>query len=153
MKYMSSAETEGSTPGIIPPPSPARNPLELAIQSAAITAGLSAPALMESTLEPPKEDTSLLAVPSSTSPPPAETPAESYDKGVWTCKAFTSFLLSPDNSAFKDEKMDMSLPLPDYFISSSHNTYLVGHQLVGESTIEGYARALLHGCRSVERTW
>ncbi|KAG6836608.1 hypothetical protein H0H93_006158 [Arthromyces matolae] len=37
-----------------------------------------------------------------------------------------------------------------YYVSSSHNTYLVGHQLVGISTIEGYIRALLHSCRSVE---
>jgi phosphatidylinositol phospholipase C delta len=69
--------------------------------------------------------------------------------------AFTSFLLSPDNSPFLDQHRntchDMTRPLPEYFISSSHNTYLVGHQLVGDSTIEGYIRALLHGCRSVER--
>jgi len=67
---------------------------------------------------------------------------------------FTSFLLSPDNSPFSDQHRgiwhDMTRPLPEYFIASSHNTYLVGHQLVGYSTIEGYIRALLHGCRSVE---
>ncbi|KAH7910331.1 PLC-like phosphodiesterase [Hygrophoropsis aurantiaca] len=67
---------------------------------------------------------------------------------------FTSFLLSSDNSAFTDQNskiwQDMTHPISDYFISSSHNTYLTGHQLVGTSTIEGYIRALLHSCRSVE---
>lgn len=71
-----------------------------------------------------------------------------------TIETFTSFLLSPENSAFTDNHAkithSMSHPLSDYYISSSHNTYLVGHQLVGDSTIEGYIRALLHSCRSVE---
>ena len=69
---------------------------------------------------------------------------------------FTSFLLSSENSVFSDQHgnvwQDMSYPLSEYYISSSHNTYLVGHQLVGTSTIEGYIRALLRGCRSVECT-
>ncbi|KAH9924976.1 PLC-like phosphodiesterase [Epithele typhae] len=71
-----------------------------------------------------------------------------------TLSNFTAFLLSADNSAFADQYAgvhhDMTRPLPEYFISSSHNTYLVGNQLVGESTVEGYIRALLHSCRSVE---
>ena len=74
----------------------------------------------------------------------------------WTLSSFTSFLLSSDNSPFPRSESsvhhDMTRPLAEYFISSSHNTYLVGHQLVGDSTVEGYIRALLHGCRSVECT-
>lgn len=71
-----------------------------------------------------------------------------------TVESFTTFLLSPDNCAFSDQHSstwhDMNRPLSEYYISSSHNTYLVGHQLVGVSTVEGYIRALLHSCRCVE---
>ena len=73
---------------------------------------------------------------------------------IMTVESFNAFLLSPDNCAFSDQHsatwQDMTRPLSEYYISSSHNTYLVGHQLVGDSTIEGYIRALLHSCRSVE---
>ncbi|OAX39023.1 PLC-like phosphodiesterase [Rhizopogon vinicolor AM-OR11-026] len=73
---------------------------------------------------------------------------------VMSLDGFSSFLSSSDNSAFIDQQgkiwHDMTRPLSDYFVSSSHNTYLTGHQLVGSSTIEGYIRALLHSCRSVE---
>ncbi|OAX38558.1 PLC-like phosphodiesterase [Rhizopogon vinicolor AM-OR11-026] len=73
---------------------------------------------------------------------------------IMSLDGFSSFLLSSDNSAFIEQQgriwHDMTRPLSDYFISSSHNTYLTGHQLVGSSTIEGYIRALLHSCRSVE---
>lgn len=87
---------------------------------------------------------------------------------------FTSFLLSTENAAFSEQGLkptqDMSRPLCEYFISSSHNvcrlscappsssdsdiqTYLVGNQLNGESTTEGYVRALQQGCRTVERAF
>lgn len=106
-----------------------------------------------------KEAAPQSTLPSAESPPGTATTASSasvpsVDDALMKLSGFTAFLLSADNSVFADQHgrtfHDMSRPLPEYFISSSHNTYLVGHQLVGESTIEGYIRALLHSCRSVE---
>lgn len=45
---------------------------------------------------------------------------------------------------------DRSHPLSEYFISSSHNTYLTAHQLYGSSTATAYETALLNGARCVE---
>ncbi|KAI5984249.1 PLC-like phosphodiesterase [Pisolithus marmoratus] len=92
----------------------------------------------------------------TTSSSPSLSSSRSNDCGDVTMSldAFTAFLQSSDNSAFSDQHgrvyHDMTQPLCYYFIYSSHNTYLVSHQLVGQSTIEGYVHALLQGCRSVE---
>lgn len=71
-----------------------------------------------------------------------------------TCYDFTRFLFSPFNSApnptIYQIYQDMNRPLSEYWIASSHNTYLVGHQLKGESSVEMYKKALLLGCRCVE---
>ncbi|XP_078120799.1 1-phosphatidylinositol 4,5-bisphosphate phosphodiesterase delta-1-like isoform X2 [Sander vitreus] len=58
-----------------------------------------------------------------------------------------ALVLNPDH---REVYQDMSQPLNHYFISSSHNTYLMDDQLSGPSSTEAYVRALLKGCRCVE---
>lgn len=48
------------------------------------------------------------------------------------------------------EVLDRSHPLPEYYISSSHNTYLLAHQLYGTSSATAYEKALSAGARCVE---
>ncbi|KAK6523936.1 Phospholipase C [Arthrobotrys megalospora] len=67
---------------------------------------------------------------------------------------FTDYLQSPIyNSPLKlptDSEKCLDRPLNEYFVSSSHNTYLLERQVAGESSIEGYIRTLQRGCRCVE---
>ncbi|XP_067226219.1 1-phosphatidylinositol 4,5-bisphosphate phosphodiesterase epsilon-1 isoform X6 [Chanodichthys erythropterus] len=75
--------------------------------------------------------------------------------GWMSFEGFARFLMDKDNFASKNEESQVNLdelqyPLSYYYIESSHNTYLTGHQLKGESSVELYSQVLLQGCRSVE---
>jgi hypothetical protein len=70
-----------------------------------------------------------------------------------TLEDFKQYMASEWANALKDGITDQELdahPMTDYFISSSHNTYLLGGQLYGDSTVDGYKIALIAGCRCVE---
>ncbi|KAG7492782.1 hypothetical protein MATL_G00017850 [Megalops atlanticus] len=75
--------------------------------------------------------------------------------GWMSFEGFARFLMDKDNFASRSEESqvngdDLQYPLSYYYIASSHNTYLTGHQLKGESSVELYSQVLLQGCRSVE---
>mmetsp|Transcript_10055 Transcript_10055/g.22037 ORF Transcript_10055/g.22037 Transcript_10055/m.22037 type:complete len:1175 (+) Transcript_10055:169-3693(+) len=68
---------------------------------------------------------------------------------------FEAYLLANENDAFdpEREKLDMAImdkPLSEYFINSSHNTYLIGDQYTSHSRVEMYSNALYRGCRCLE---
>ena len=61
-----------------------------------------------------------------------------------------SLLLTVYNFNKMQEKLDLNRPLTDYFIKSSHNTYITGHQLSGTSSAKMYSLSVLEGYRLVE---
>ncbi|XP_032076987.1 1-phosphatidylinositol 4,5-bisphosphate phosphodiesterase zeta-1-like [Thamnophis elegans] len=79
---------------------------------------------------------------------------EARNQKEMTIEGFIRYMLSEECSLFKLENktiyQDMNFPLCDYFISSSHNTYLIQDQLIGPSHLWGYANSLRKGCRCVE---
>ncbi|KAH0627635.1 hypothetical protein JD844_003649 [Phrynosoma platyrhinos] len=64
-----------------------------------------------------------------------------------TKDGFQMYLLSADGNIFNQMHshvyQDMTQPLSHYYISSSHNTYLMEDQLKGPSSTEAYIRLLL----------
>uniref|UniRef100_A0A3P9N9V2 Phosphoinositide phospholipase C n=1 Tax=Poecilia reticulata TaxID=8081 RepID=A0A3P9N9V2_POERE len=79
---------------------------------------------------------------------------DNLKQGVISLQAFSSYLSSDENGVIPPEKLDqsedMNFPLSQYFINSSHNTYLTAGQLAGSSSVEMYRQVLLAGCRCVE---
>lgn len=67
-------------------------------------------------------------------------------------QGFRNFLTSSFNTPLIPARGEVVLdrPLNEYFVSSSHNTYLLGRQVAGASSVEGYISALVKGCRCVE---
>ncbi|XP_069804926.1 1-phosphatidylinositol 4,5-bisphosphate phosphodiesterase eta-2 isoform X2 [Dendropsophus ebraccatus] len=79
---------------------------------------------------------------------------ENKKDGVLGIDGFTNYMRSPAGDIFNPEhyqvNQDMTLPLSNYFIASSHNTYLMGDQLMSQSRVDMYAWVLQAGCRCVE---
>ncbi|XP_047196298.1 1-phosphatidylinositol 4,5-bisphosphate phosphodiesterase eta-2a isoform X11 [Hippoglossus stenolepis] len=80
--------------------------------------------------------------------------SENQREGVLGIDGFTNYTRSPAGDIFNPEhynlNQDMNQPLCNYFIASSHNTYLMGDQLMSQSRVDMYAWVLQAGCRCVE---
>lgn len=68
---------------------------------------------------------------------------------------FEFYLLGEDNDAFDPRRESfkensMHRPISEYWINSSHNTYLTGDQLASNSSIDMYSTALYRGCKCLE---
>ncbi|KAL8696730.1 MAG: hypothetical protein Q9224_002648 [Gallowayella concinna] len=69
----------------------------------------------------------------------------------FSLKDLLEYMTSPEGDAMMPiVETDLSYPISNYFINSSHNTYLTGNQLYSESSTDAYTNVLLRGCRCIE---
>jgi hypothetical protein len=61
-----------------------------------------------------------------------------------------SLLLTVYDKKKLDEYLDLDRPICDYYIKSTHNTYITSHQLAGKSSTKMYSTSLLYNFRLVE---
>ena len=83
-------------------------------------------------------------------------PIEGLDKEEYKFEQFMEVVYMNDGfevaKAIHPEEKDISRPLSNYFISSSHNTYLSGNQLASKSSTDAYknVRNFIHSCFSCQ---
>ncbi|KAL8939063.1 MAG: hypothetical protein Q9216_003570 [Gyalolechia sp. 2 TL-2023] len=83
--------------------------------------------------------------------PSHETSEDSPTSSPVDVEGFLKYMTSSmgDASEMLPEQ-DLNHPISNYFINSSHNTYLTGNQLYSESSTDAYKSVLLRGCRCIE---
>ena len=72
----------------------------------------------------------------------------SVDRSALSAGGFTQFMMFSEWQNIVDVAnsrrvwQDMTRPLAHYWIASSHNTYLLGDQVMGQSSVDAYINAL-----------
>lgn len=69
-------------------------------------------------------------------------------KGKWD--TYLKDLVDPKSAESLPMKVNLNDPISQYFVSSSHNTYLTGNQLWSKASTDPYKDVLKRGCRCIE---